>query len=161
MTTTVVFEGNGSGGGSQTATVSLAVEGAVTASPRDYKWAGVSTAEQGQSVAFLAQWAYGRALAAATRSHATGVSGEGGAAGWKTVVTWSSDDLPTVTVTLDGFTSVADARGQAKRVIDDLVRSLVPPDDQDHRRRALNAIVLPGGLEDWAEPLYRTAPSYP
>lgn len=151
----VAYHGDGRVG-SRSAMVTLEATGAVSVPAKTYAWNGVAAVEAAELAEALARWDYGEAIRKVAHGHPTKVTGQRIDGRWQAEVIWESENHLTVTAAVQGFADLDSAHDEARRLVNQLVAGLVPPDDAVARRAMLGrcSIAL-GFIEDWAEPLFR------
>jgi hypothetical protein len=159
-TITIGFDGDGFGSGRSFSEISLALTGQVTVEERKYRWDGIRGGSEAKWLATMARWALGRQLnEAITRYEPSSVRAVQKDEEWTIVIAWRKEVAFGIIVTLSEFTDLDHAKAEAKAAIEELIRDLVP-DDNEAYRRSLIAAARPGNGE-WANRLLTNSKAYP
>lgn len=147
------------GAGSYHAAVTLSIVGEVEMGERRFDWAGLANANQAGVLQTYARWALGRQLWEVVRHGVRDTTATAAEGGWTTRVVWRGQGYPTVAVTVDGFTDFSDAADAARRVVDDLVETMVPgPKDVVRQQVARMGMV---SLPEWFHPVRSNPSAFP
>ncbi|QCG99343.1 hypothetical protein E6C67_36830 (plasmid) [Azospirillum sp. TSA2s] len=147
------------GVGRHRAVVTLSLTGTVEMGERRFEWAGLTNADNAGDLQTYARWALGRQLAQAVRDAARDTTATAEQGGWTTRVTWRGQGFPTVTVTIDGFTDFLVAAATARRVVDELVETMVPA-ATDPLRQQLARLAMPN-IPEWFHPVHANPLAFP
>lgn len=132
------------GNGRQRAAVILAVTGAVVVAERRFECLGLLNADQGKLLSVYARWAFARQILSAVQRDPGDIAATCEAGSWRTRVSWTDPTQMPVTVTVDGFHDFPIAANAAHAVVEELVATMVPADDDPLRQQLVNLPNLPG-----------------